>query len=88
MRIKLQPTIKGLCVRCRNGHVTEDSAGHVEVWCNLLMEPKRMGRAVLRCTDFNERGRDDEHEMRRIAWTLDVNKRGEMGFRPPKKDDV
>lgn len=81
-------TAAGICGHCRNGLVMEDDRGDKTTYCNELMRPLIIRRPVMRCTDYEERTRESEHEMRQIAWTLRTNKRGVMGFAPPdKKDD-
>ena len=85
MRIKMQPRADGLCVKCRNGQVTEDVDGGVSTFCNSMMVPWRIARPVVRCTDFEDRQNESEHEMRTIAWTLRTDARGKVGFAPPDK---
>lgn len=79
----------GICVSCRNGMVMEDDRGDRLTWCNNLMRPLLVQRPVVQCTDYEERTRESEHEMRKIAWELKTDKRGKLGFAPPsvKKDD-
>lgn len=87
MRFKMQPTPDdGLCVGCVHGQVTRFDRGEV-TFCNNLMKPFVIQRRVMSCTDFEDRTHETEFEMRKIAWTISTDRRGELGFRPPRKKD-
>jgi hypothetical protein len=84
-KIRAEPS-EGLCVGCCHGQVTEYDTG-VETYCNNLMKPFRVHRPVRQCTDFEDRTQESEFEMRKIAWDISVDKKGQLGFHPPKKKD-
>ena len=87
MRFKLHPTpsANGICVTCSHGQVMAFEHGEDMTVCNYLMTPYRIRRPVLQCTSYTDRTHDDESEMRKIAWIIRTDKRGQLGFQAPKK---
>ena len=89
MKLSVRPGHSpGICGSCRNGMVKEDDRGDRQTFCSSLMKPLRIFRPVVRCTDYEERTRESEHDMRQIAWVLRTDKRGKVGFAPPEKKDT
>lgn len=66
----------------------ETETGDTVTFCNNMMVPFRVTRPVVRCTDFEDRTRENKYQMEKIAWTLTTDKKGNrVGFAPPQKKD-
>lgn len=51
-------------------------------------QSRRITEPVESCTGYDYRYACPPGDMTRVAWVLDVNKKGQViGFRPPEKDD-
>lgn len=86
--IKVQPNRSpGLCATCREGVITEHADGTVFTVCNVLYNaPRQIRSHVVKCSDYDRRGRLNQHELEKIAWTIQTDKSGQaIGFAPPKK---
>lgn len=84
--IKVTPNRQpGLCGTCREGVVTEHADGTVVTICNVLYNtPRRVQSPVLRCSDYDLRGRLNQHDLEKIAWVIRTDKSGKtIGFAPP-----
>lgn len=77
----------GLCITCRHGQVMEHGTT-ITTLCHNLHPVMAVRAPVTRCTDYKDRRHESEHHMRQIAWTISTDKKGHLGFRPPKKPVV
>lgn len=80
----------GLCVTCRTSHIMEFANGTSATFCFQFGSPGlRITNPVIRCNEYDARGRMNSHEMEKIAWVVKTDRSGlAAGFRPPtKKDD-
>ena len=77
-----------LCLTCRNGRVTTMIHRQNTV-CSAGMKDQYLTQPVVRCTDYEFRYGFIPHEMDKVAWVLELkpDSRGEIGFRPPKRDE-
>lgn len=60
------------------------------VYCRRLgmEDPKLMSVVVSECSEYDDKRVPSLWEMKKIAWTLVVDKSGRrIGFTPPKKED-
>lgn len=91
MNIKMQPTAVGLCATCRESQIIEDDTGATITLCHYYGHSGllRIQRPVVRCNQYDRKGRLNSHEMEKIAWVVRTDKSGKtIGFEaPPKKVD-
>lgn len=89
--LKISHHGEGLCRNCQEAVNTTYDNGEVETWCQAVYNrPRRITRPVARCSDYIEANKTSRHEMEKIAWTLQTDKKGHaIGFAPPiiKNDD-
>lgn len=87
MNFKIQPEAsQHLCRKCSSGTVAENESGRIVTQCEYIKSP--IPFLVTRCTSFQDRTDVDQWTFEKIAWHIDVNKKGEfIGFKPPKKRD-
>jgi hypothetical protein len=72
-----------LCDTCKYGQRTVTDKGEFR-YCSQISQYIRA--LVSECSDYVAKNAPDEWDFRKIAWIIEVNKRGEpLGFRPPKK---
>lgn len=77
---------KYLCLTCDEAFIRETARDRIVV-CNFLYhDPTVIKQPVLRCSGYRDKTQPAQHQLEKIAWTLDPNAKGrEAGFQPPKK---
>lgn len=82
MRIKSRR--ESLCDTCKHGQRTVMDRGEFRYCTQISQYIKGL---VSECSDYRPKNVPEEWEFSKIAWVIEVNKRGEpMGFVPPKKN--
>lgn len=87
--IKIQPNrTAGLCRTCREAVIVEYDDATVVTVCNVLYNrPVTIVRPVVKCSDYDMRGKQNNRDMEKIAWTIRTNRSGQpVGFAPPKPE--
>lgn len=91
MSFKIQKTTaEGLCETCRHGQAIEYDGGEATMICHWAHPIMTIQRPVVRCGEYDIRGRMNKREMEEIAWVVRTDSSGQkIGFKPPikKKDE-
>jgi hypothetical protein len=75
----------GLCAKCSYfGRVVAE--GRELRLCGRIEAIQSINRRILQCDYYLETGRMSLHEAEKVAWIIDDNKKGKIGFAPPSKD--
>lgn len=77
-----------LCRTCQNVMIIKgDRINNETIICHV--HPAiRVTFDVRSCDGYQQKTTQSIHEMREVAWVIEVNKRsGKVGFRPPKKQE-
>ena len=80
-----------LCVSCVYGMEISTQCGENYVMCGNFDVPSRLknllsaGKEVSSCTVYQPKGFKSEHELKNIAWILEVSKSRKIGFISPEE---
>lgn len=68
-----------------SGQVMKHSDGTERIVCNINGVPVDIKKVVVECTDHATRTEKSLHELKQIAWTLELKGKQIVGFAPPQK---
>lgn len=89
LRMKIpEGPARGLCGSCEHSRIMIDDRDRSRVLCEENHPPFVVDHPIKSCTDYQAKGTLSKWQMERVAWKIQVDKKGKVGFNPPhKKDD-
>jgi hypothetical protein len=79
---------RGMCGSCDHAFIRVDKDDREVVECTVRMYvPLIIEKPLKSCSQHNPKGSNSRWEMEKIAWIVTKDKKGKVGFNPPKKEE-
>lgn len=78
MKISIKDTVNTLCSTCKYAHIRKSRNNDVVIKCWRFDE--RIKREVVDCTDYDHKNTPYIQDMVQIAWVINLDKPGKIGF--------
>lgn len=78
MKISIKDNINSLCVTCKSAHLRKSKNNDITIKCWAF--DTFIKEEVVECNDYNHKNNADVQEMVQIAWVINTDKPGKIGF--------
>lgn len=88
-RVRIREGVSaGKCGTCEHARITTTlHTGAERVLCEENHPPTYVVEPLASCTDYQAKGELSKYDMEKIAWIVERQSNGKIGFVRPRKED-
>lgn len=89
-RVRIRTGVsRGLCGSCNSAFIRVDEEDQEVVECQeRIYTPLQITKPLKFCSNHSPKGQLNQYALQKMAWIITKDKKGKLGFEPPKQEET